>query len=100
MSSCGAAIISTRTRGGCPKMPLEDSAKKWQNSFFYVSNLGVYHINMSPFVDAPPQGKTNWSYFPKNPSLEVLNICTRVAEMTARERLSGTDLIAAFIMRR
>ena len=36
MSSCGAAVICKRTGGVCPKMPLEDSTKRWWNSFFYV----------------------------------------------------------------
>lgn len=47
-----------------------------------------------------PQGRTNWAYFPKNPSLEVLNLCARVAAIKAREGLIGTDHIAAIIMRR
>ncbi|XP_044387491.1 uncharacterized protein [Triticum aestivum] len=81
-------------------MLLEDSAKKWQNSFFYVSNLGADHINMPPFVDVTPQRRTICSYFPKNPLQDVLNLCAWVAEMKAREGLTSTDLIAAFIMRR
>jgi hypothetical protein len=100
MSACGAAVISARPRGACPKMPLEDSAKKWQNSFFYVRNLGADHINLPPFADVTPQAKTNWSHCPKNPAQEVLNMCSRVVAMTAREGLTGTDLIAAFIARR
>ena len=40
-------------------MPLEDSAKKWQNSFFYVRNLGADRINLPPFVNFPPKEKKN-----------------------------------------
>ena len=40
-------------------MPLEDSAKKWQNSFFYVRNLGTDRINLPPFVDVRPRAKQN-----------------------------------------
>ena len=51
MSKCGAAVISKRSGADCPKMPLEDSIKKWQNSFFYVRNLGADRINLPPFVN-------------------------------------------------
>lgn len=100
MSACGAAVISARPHGACPKMPLEDSAKKWQNSFFYVRNLGADRINLPPFADVTPHAKTNWSYCPKDPAQEVLNQCSRVVVMTSREGLTGTDLIAAFVARR
>ena len=39
-ADCGAAVISKRSGADFPKIPLEDSAKKWQNSF-YVRNLGT-----------------------------------------------------------
>ena len=81
-------------------MPLEDSAKKWQNSFFYVRNLGEDRINLPPFINSPPWGKQNWGYYPKHPSQEVLNLCERVSVMKEREKLTGTDLITAFIVRR
>lgn len=37
-------------------MPLEDSAKKWQKSFFYVRNVKpvVDFINLPPFVNELP----------------------------------------------
>ena len=40
MADCGAAVVSIRPNWVFPKMPLEDSAKKWQNTFFYVHNIG------------------------------------------------------------
>ena len=52
-------MITKRSGADCPKMPLEDSVKKWQNSFFYVRNHGVDHINLPPFIIAPPRVKTN-----------------------------------------
>ena len=100
MSECGAAVISKRSGADCPKVPLEDSAKKWQNSFFYVRNLGEDRINFPPFINSPPWRKQNWGYYPKRSSQEVLNLCERVSVMKERERLTGTDLIAAFISRR
>ena len=81
-------------------MPLEDSAKKWQNSFFYVRNLSADRINLPPFVNSPPREKRNWGYYPKYPSQEVLDLCERVSMMKEREGLTGTDLIIAFIKRR
>ena len=58
-ADCGAAVISKRSGADFPKIPLEDSAKKWQNSFFYVCNLGADHINLPPFAIALPWAKTN-----------------------------------------
>ena len=100
MSECGAAVITKWSGADCPRMPLEDSAKKWQNSFFYVHNFGEDCINLPPFINSPPWGKQNWGYNPKHPSQEVLNLCERVSVMRGREKLTGTDLITAFIVRR
>ena len=52
-SDCGATVISKQSGADCPKIPLEDSAKKWQNSFFYVCNLGADRINLRAFAIAP-----------------------------------------------
>ena len=42
-------------------MPIEDSAKKWQNSFFYVCNVGggADAINLPPFINEQPLAKMN-----------------------------------------
>ena len=100
MSECGAAVIYRRPGDERPKVPLEDSAKKWQNSFFYVCNLGADRINLQPFADVLPQEKRNWSYFPKQPSQAVLNLSELVAVMKGREGIEGRDLVTAFIARR
>ena len=99
-ADCGAAVISKRSGADFPKIPLEDSAKKWQNSFFYVRNLGADRINLPAFAIAPPRAKTNWGYSPRRPSQEIVNLCERVTVMRTQEGLTGTDLLAAFIMRR
>ena len=99
-ADCGAAVILKRSGADFPKIPLEDSAKKWQNSFFYVRKLGADRINSPPFVNKPPRDKWNWGYYPKNPSQEVLNLCEQVSVMKEREGLTGTNLITAFIRRR
>ena len=59
MSECGVAVISKWSGANCPKVPLEDSTKKWLNSFFYVRNLGEDRINLPPFINSPPWGKQN-----------------------------------------
>jgi hypothetical protein len=55
MSECGAAVPVTRTAGPFPKLPLEDSAKKWQKSFFYVKNADPANdcINLPPLSTCP-----------------------------------------------
>ena len=54
MSDCGAAVISKRSGADYPKMPLEDSAKKWQNSFFYdfleFFGLQPHHLGTGAIV--------------------------------------------------
>ena len=74
-TDCGAAVILKRSGADFPKIPLEDSAKKWQNSFFYIRNLGTDCINLSAFVNMPSWVKQNWGYYPKHTSQEVLNLC-------------------------
>ena len=78
MSDCAAAVIYKRSGADYPKMPLEDSAKKWQNSC--VRNLGADRINLPPFVDALSRAKQNWGYYPRHLSQEVLNLCQRVRD--------------------
>ena len=96
----GAAIISKRAGADFPKIPLEDSAKKWQNSFFYVRNLGADRINLPAFAITPPRSKMNRGYLPRRPSQEIVSLCERVTVMRTQEGLTGTDLLAAFITRR
>ena len=99
-ADCGAAVISKWSGADFPKIPLEDSAKKWQNSFLYVRNHGADHINLPPFAIAPPWAKTNWGYSLRRPSQEIINLCERVTVMRTQEGLTGTDLLVAFITRR
>ena len=107
MSDCGAGVVTGWVNGPFPKLPLEDSAKKWQTTFFYVRNANpaVDVINLPAFYNASPLEKPNWGYCPKKPSKtdagtkEMEKICNRVAELL-REGLKPADLIAAFIARR
>ena len=91
----------SRSSGPFPKMPIKDSIKKLQDSFFYVCNVDprVDCINLRPFVNEPPPAKANWGHTPKNLPQEMLNLCRRITEMTTREGLTRTDLFVAFITR-
>ena len=100
IADCVAAVISKWSGADFSKISQEDSAKKWQNSFFYVRNLGADRINLPAFSIAPPRAKTNWGYLPRRPSQEIVNLCERVTVMRTQEGLTGTDLLAAFITRR
>ena len=71
-ADCGAAVILKWSGAEFPKIPLEDSAKKWQNFFFYVRNHGADHINLPPFAMAPPRAKSNWGYSPRRLSQEIV----------------------------
>ena len=42
----------------------------------------------------------NWGYSLWRPSQVIVNLCERVTVMRTQERLTGTDLLAAFITRR
>ena len=99
-ADCGAAVISKRWGEDFPKIPQEDSSKKWQNSFFYVRNHGADRIILPAFAITPSRAKMNRGYLPRRPSQEIVNLCERVTVMRTQEGLTGTDLLAAFIMRR
>lgn len=96
-ADCGAAVISKRSGADFPKIPLDDFAKKWQNSFYYTRNLGADRINLPAFAIAPPRAKMNWGYSPRRPLQEIINLCERVTVMRTHEGLTRTNLLAAFI---
>lgn len=80
MSDCEATVVTDRSNGSFPKMPIEDSAKKWQNSFFSVRNTDpkADYINLPPFANETPHAKVKWGYQPKSPPREMLNICSHI----------------------
>ena len=67
MSDCRAAVVTSQPNGPFHKMPVKDSAKKSQNSFFYVSNTDpkADYINLPPFSNELPHAKVNWGYQPR-----------------------------------
>lgn len=64
MSAYGAAPVYTRASSGFPRIPLAESAKKWQRMFFNVKNVdpAVDCINLPFFHNALPSAKQNWGH--------------------------------------
>ncbi|KAE8774312.1 hypothetical protein D1007_53338 [Hordeum vulgare] len=71
MTPCGAALVHHWLTSGFPKLPLQESVKKWQRGFFYV----------------------------KNAIPEVKMICTHLDILKA-QGLLARDLIATMVARR
>jgi hypothetical protein len=61
MLVCGAALIYLRAGISFQKIPIIDSTKKWQKTFFYVNNVdpAVDRVNLPPFSNTIPVTKQN-----------------------------------------
>lgn len=61
MSNYGLTSSRSGRVGVFPNMPIEVSDKKWQNTFFYVRNIGgrADAINLPPFFNEQPLAKKN-----------------------------------------
>jgi hypothetical protein len=100
MTQCGAATIMSRKGSDFPKIELLESCKKWQKSFFYVTNTtDVDLLNLPEYVDEPPVGMKNWTYNPKN-MVGPVNALHRVKDGLRGAGLTPQDIIACFISRR
>ncbi|KAM0825400.1 hypothetical protein ACQ4PT_069590 [Festuca glaucescens] len=86
-----------------PKIPMVDSVKKWQTTFFYVKNENPAKdlLNLPEFSPAPP-AKTNWGNCPKpaDPAAEVNMLLEFLRTCVTRDRLTRADLLCTFISRR
>jgi hypothetical protein len=75
LRACGSASIYSRQGTPFPKIPTVDSVKKWQQSFFYVSNANPAFdwMNLPEYDPAPPAARKNWgtNYRPADPEAEV-----------------------------
>jgi hypothetical protein len=102
MAACGAASIYLWRNVGFPKIPLPDSTKKWQRTFFYARNVDPSddRINLPAFANVVPTEKLNWSYDPKNLLLEVLSVAAHTRLLVNQKGLTGVDLVATFLGRR
>jgi hypothetical protein len=102
MSDCRAASIYARRNASFLKVPLPDSSKKWQRTFFYARNIDPADdkINLPPFTNVMPAEKLNWSYNSKNLLSEVLSIAAHARLLVNQKGLKGADLVAMFVVRR
>ncbi|KAE8780392.1 hypothetical protein D1007_46473 [Hordeum vulgare] len=98
MTPCAAALVHHRTGSGFPKLPLQDSVKKWERGFFYVKNVNPQddHINRPPFINVPLTEKLNWQSDLPHPVVEVKLICTRLGLLEV-EGLTVVDLLAIMV---
>jgi hypothetical protein len=100
MTQCGAATIMSWKGSDFPKIELLESCKKWQKSFFYVKNTtDVDLLNLSEYVDLPPNEMKNRTYNPKN-IIGPVNALHRVKDELRDASLTPEDIIAYFISQR
>ena len=101
----GAFIAMRRpaTRNPFPVITLIQSVKRWQKSYFYMKNVtpqGDY-VNLPAYVAGPPAGRRpQWSYRAVTLSQAGAAAVARLRVMIQSEGLTGSDLLAAFVVRR
>jgi hypothetical protein len=80
MAVCGAASIYLHAGTGFPRIPIVESTKKWQKTFFYMKNIdpAVDRINLPPFSNVVPIEKLHWGHDPRRANLEVLSVVARL----------------------
>ena len=102
---CGAFIAMRRTgeNNPFPPIPLIQSVKLWQKSYFYVKNVAQQgdYVNLPAYVAGPPAGRQpSWSYRARSLSQAGNAAVSRLRVMIQSEGLTGADLVAAFVERR
>ena len=102
---CGAFIAMRRTGENNPflPIPLTQSVKLWQKSYFYVKNVAQQgdYVNLPDYIAGPPAGRQpSWSYRARSLSQAGNAAVSRLRVMIQSEGLTGADLVAAFVERR
>ena len=102
---CGAFIAMRRAseNNPFPPIPLIQSVKVWQRSYFYVKNIAEQgdYINLPAYVAGPPAGRQpSWSFRSRSLSPAGNAAISRLRVMIQSEGLRGADLVAAFVERR
>ena len=102
MEACGVASFYLRPSAFFPKIPIVNSAKKWQKTFFYVKNAdpAVDKLNLPPFGNTVPSAKPHWGHDPKKGNSEILDFVARLKVLEDTCHLVVTDFLAAFMSRR
>ena len=86
-----------------PPIPLIQSVKVWQRSYFYVKNVAEQgdYINLSAYVAGPPAGRQpSWSFRSRSLSPAGNAAISRLRVFIQSEGLRGADLVTAFVERR
>ena len=86
-----------------PPIPLIQSVKIWQKSYFYVKNVAEQgdHVNLLAYVAGPLAGRQpSWSFRSRSLSQAGNTAVSRLRVMIQSENLNGADLVAAFLERR
>jgi hypothetical protein len=103
---CGGASIISRTHSGFPKIQGLESCRKWQRSFFYVSQkatpeeLEEAHfddfINLPPYEAGPPTDFSLWnSHIESDETSKMHDVLVGLSD-----RLTADDILCSWIGRR
>ena len=79
-----------------PVITLIQSVKRWQKSYFYVKNV----VPQGDCVNLPAGRRPQWSYRAMTLSPAGAAAVARLRVMIQSEGLTGSDLLAAFVVRR
>ena len=77
--------------------------KLWQKSYFYVKNVAPQgdYVNLPAYIAGPPAGRQpSWSFRVRSLTPAGAGAVARLRLLIQSERLTGPDLIAAFVERR
>src|SRR4051812_3622657 len=83
-----------------PSIPLIQSVKLWQKSYFYMKNVAPQgnFVNLPAYVAGPPASRpTSWSFRAKTLSQAGNAAVARLRVMAQSEGLVGSDLVVAFV---
>ena len=82
---------------------LIQSVKRWQKSYFYVKNVAPQgdYVNLPAYVAGPLAGRpASWSYRARSLTPAGAGAIAQLRVLIQSDRLTGPDLIAAFVERR
>ena len=100
-AQCGAFIAVRRPAADNPFPAI--TVKLWQKSYFYVKNVAPEgdYVNLPAYVAGPPAGRRpHWSYRATSLTPVGAAAVARLRVMIQSEGLTGSDLLAAFVVRR
>ena len=86
-----------------PPIPLIQSVKLWQKSYFYVKNVAQQgdYVNLPAYEADPPAGRQpSWCYRARSLAQAGNAAVSRLRVMIQSEGLTGADLVAAIVEHR